>query len=267
MIKRSAVFFISLIFLFTFGCEKPGTKEGKEPGKKGEAAGESREEKKRREVDPNLKLSASHILIAYEGATRARPDITRTKEEAEELAREVEKEAKMEGADFAELAKKYSDCSTASRGGDLRVFLGGQMVKSFEDALMELEVGGVSGVVETPFGFHIIKRQAVEEIEAFHILVTYRGASRADQKITRTREEALERTEEILSKVKKGEDFAALAKEYSDCPSSKNGGNLGSFMRGKMVPAFEEAAFALEPGKTSEIVETKFGYHIIKRTK
>lgn len=63
----------------------------------------------------------------------------------------------------------------------------------------------------------------------------------------------------------KGEKFATIAKTSSQCPSSKNGGDLGTFTRGKMVKEFEKAAFALEKGQTSGPVKTQYGYHIIKR--
>jgi parvulin-like peptidyl-prolyl isomerase len=69
----------------------------------------------------------------------------------------------------------------------------------------------------------------------------------------------------ILERLNKGEKFANIAKEGSLCPSGKNGGDLGTFTRGKMVKEFETAAFNLQKGQTSTIVKTKFGYHIIKR--
>lgn len=69
----------------------------------------------------------------------------------------------------------------------------------------------------------------------------------------------------ILERLNKGEKFANIAKEVSLCPSKKNGGDLGTFGRGKMVKEFEAAAFALDKGQTSGTVKTKFGYHIVKR--
>lgn len=72
------------------------------------------------------------------------------------------------------------------------------------------------------------------------------------------------KAEEVLAKVKAGEDFAALAKQYSQDTSASNGGDLGFFGKGKMVPEFESAAFALKAGEVSELVKTVYGYHIIK---
>lgn len=71
---------------------------------------------------------------------------------------------------------------------------------------------------------------------------------------------------EVMEKIKKGEDFGKLAAEYSIDGSRRRGGDLGFFGRGMMVKPFEQAAFALEKGQISEPVKTQFGYHIIKRT-
>ena len=98
-------------------------------------------------------------------------------------------------------------------------------------------------------------------VSASHILIE------ADQAASETeRAAARAKIEEVARRVSAGGDFAELAREYSEGPSGPNGGDLGSFQRGKMVPAFEEAAFALEPGEVSDIVETQFGFHIIKVT-
>lgn len=73
-----------------------------------------------------------------------------------------------------------------------------------------------------------------------------------------------EQAQAIVNELKEGKSFEEAAKEYSQCPSKENGGDLGYFEKGKMVPEFEEAAFALEIGVVSEPVKTQFGYHIIK---
>ena len=70
----------------------------------------------------------------------------------------------------------------------------------------------------------------------------------------------------LLERIKKGESFAKIAMDYSQCPSRKQGGDLGSFGRGMMVREFEKAAFALQKDQLSSPVKTEFGWHIIKRT-
>jgi peptidyl-prolyl cis-trans isomerase C len=72
---------------------------------------------------------------------------------------------------------------------------------------------------------------------------------------------------DIQSKLAQGATFEEMAREFSTCPSGKDGGHLGEFGKGMMVPAFEKAAFALLPGEVSEAVRTQFGFHLIKRTK
>lgn len=81
------------------------------------------------------------------------------------------------------------------------------------------------------------------------------------------KKEAKKKAQEALEKVKSGEDFAQVAKEYSEDSSAANGGELGTFGRGQMVTEFENAAFAMKDGEISDIVETQYGYHIIKVTK
>jgi hypothetical protein len=108
-----------------------------------------------------------------------------------------------------------------------------------------------------------------EEIAARHILVAYKGSERADAKIARTKEEARKRAEELLAKVKEaGADFAEIAKRESDEPGAKEkGGDLGTFKKGVMHKNFEEAAWKLKVDELSGVVESPFGFHIIKRTK
>lgn len=101
--------------------------------------------------------------------------------------------------------------------------------------------------------------QQPEQVKASHILIKVEADAPDDQKA-----EARKKIEAVQQKVQKGEDFAALAKTYSEGPSGPRGGDLGYFKRGQMVKPFEEAAFSLKTNETSEIVETRFGYHLIK---
>ena len=79
-------------------------------------------------------------------------------------------------------------------------------------------------------------------------------------------ENAKEKAEQILKELKDGADFAVLAQKHSTCPSGQNGGDLNFFGRGQMVPKFEQAVVAMNVGDISDLVETQFGYHIIKKT-
>ncbi len=100
-----------------------------------------------------------------------------------------------------------------------------------------------------------------EQVKASHILIKTAPSASDEDKA-----KAKAKAEQLLKQAKAGEDFATLAKENSDCPSSSKGGDLGFFKKGQMVKAFEDAAFALQPGQLSDIVQTQFGYHIIKVT-
>jgi hypothetical protein len=106
-----------------------------------------------------------------------------------------------------------------------------------------------------------------EEVQASHILISYKGADRADADISRSKEEAKAEAEKIRKLiVDDGKDFAEMAKTHSDGPSSTKGGDLGKFKFEVMAKPFSEAAFALGIDEVSEVVETGFGFHVIKRT-
>ena len=101
---------------------------------------------------------------------------------------------------------------------------------------------------------------AGDRVRASHILVRVPEGTAAARK-----EELRKKAEAILARVRGGEDFAAVARKSSEDPgSAAKGGDLGAFARGQMAPAFEQAAFALKPGETSGVVETPFGFHIIR---
>jgi len=114
--------------------------------------------------------------------------------------------------------------------------------------------------IKSYYEIHKDEFKTPEMVRARHILIkTDTSASDNDKKKSR------EKAEDILKKIKAGEDFAKLASDLSDDTGSKtNGGELGFFPKGRMVKSFEDAAFSLKPGELSGIVETQFGYHIIK---
>ncbi len=98
-----------------------------------------------------------------------------------------------------------------------------------------------------------------EQVKASHILIKVDAGAAEAQKA-----EARKKIENVQQKLKDGGDFAELAKEYSEGPSKAKGGDLGYFRRGQMVGPFENAAYAMKTNEVSDIVETRFGYHIIK---
>jgi len=131
------------------------------------------------------------------------------------------------------------------------------------DALLKEELAGKVMVTDAEskkfYDEHPDLFKRGEQVKASHILVKVDPSAGGDEKA-----QSRKKMETIQKKLKKGEDFAAMAKEYSQCPSSSRGGDLGYFERGKMVKPFADAAFALAPNQVSGIVETQFGYHLIK---
>lgn len=103
-----------------------------------------------------------------------------------------------------------------------------------------------------------------DQIRASHILLMYEGSERSSA--TRSKDDALARIQEIKAELEAGADFAELAEGNSDCPSGGQGGDLGFFGRGMMVPEFDAACGELAVGDVSDVVETAFGYHLIVRT-
>ena len=166
---------------------------------------------------------------------------------------------------FDEAAVRYSqDPSAAQNRGALGYITGGQTILPFEDAAYATPVGGLAGPVRTRFGVHLLqvtdRRPVRTEIGARHILIRTTDAVSPDS--------ARAVVEGLRARVLAGEDFADLARQYSEDPSSgPRGGDLGTFGRGQMVPPFETAAFDLaEVGDVSEPVETQFGVHLIQLT-
>jgi peptidyl-prolyl cis-trans isomerase D len=129
----------------------------------------------------------------------------------------------------------------------------------FPNAHYEASIDIPEAEVKEYYDGHQQEFHQEEQVRARHILI--RVDEGADEP---TKTAARQRAEDILAKAKAGEDFAKLATEHSEDSSSSRGGDLGFFRRGLMVPPFEEAAFAMKPSEISGVVETQFGYHIIR---
>ena len=173
------------------------------------------------------------------------------------------------GEDFASLAKKYSgDVATRDAGGEIYYLKISQMpLANFADVLLECPAGKVyQKPVLSTAGYHIInvidKKPVRYRIRASHIIRDFKNE--AGQPDTAN---ALAIIQEVKKQLDEGVAFDSLALKYSEDPGSKSrGGDLGSFPRRSMVVEFDSAVFNLKVGEVSDIIKTRFGYHIAKCT-
>jgi hypothetical protein len=230
------------------------------------------------------------LVVSWAGAEGAPSGLTRTRAQAEARAGTVAQMVREPAADVAELARELTDVplepsergtlrlvprdeasrAAATQRAELVAFVGEADVDAIVREARALRVGDASEPIATARGFVIVVRapdppSRPTEIAARHLLVMYAGSQRAPARITRTRDEARTRAEEALRRARAGEDWVALVREYTDEEGAPEGGDLGTFGHGAMVPAFERAAFALEVGGVSEVVESPFGFHVIQR--
>ncbi|WP_430968563.1 peptidylprolyl isomerase [Spongiimicrobium sp. 2-473A-2-J] len=137
----------------------------------------------------------------------------------------------------------------------------------FADSLLSLKVGELFGPYKDGEAFKVsrmIDRKVNGTVKASHILITWEGAERANPAIKRSKEDAEKKAEELLKEAKKeGAIFTQLARDNSDGPSAPRGGDLGYFQEGVMTDKFNDFAFG-NPVNTIDLVETEFGYHIVK---
>lgn len=206
-------------------------------------------------------VNASHILIMI--PKNSTPEVEDEKlKRIEEIRKEI-----IAGKDFNDAAAEYSeDPSAKNNKGSLGYFTAFQMVVPFENAAFTTPVGDISAPVRSSFGYHILKVHDVRpnqgEILVAHIMKMF------PQNVTpEIKTNLKEQIDSIYAELKKGADFAELARIKSDDKrSSQQGGEMPWFSSGRMIPEFANPAFALKNvGDISEPIETAFGYHIIKK--
>jgi peptidyl-prolyl cis-trans isomerase SurA len=210
-------------------------------------------------------IRASHILIKC--AENALPKDTLAAYNKIAVLRDQLMGKKGPKAEFGVLAKANSeDPSAKDNEGDLGYFTAMQMVYPFENVAYSTKVGEISMPVRTKFGYHIIKvvdrRPAQGEVLVAHIMIKTPKEMSKDDSVN-----ARKKIDEIYQKVKAGEAFAELAKQFSDDKATGvKGGELPWFGTNRMPPEFEKESFALKSnGDISGVFKTRFGWHIIKR--
>ncbi len=214
---------------------------------------------------PIREINLAQIFIALPSSPKA-DDLVKAEKRANETYAKL-----INGSSFKKLAALVSDDPGAKQGGEMGWFFPGGITPQFEE-VFSLPVGGMLSPIRTPVGFHIVKvigermhepkiGESFDEVHARHILIKLpAGADQATEAKIRYRAATLARE----LKESSDEAFATRAKEISQGPSAERGGDLGWFGKGQMVAAFEDAAFSLKPGETSDVVESDFGLHVIR---
>ncbi|WP_430461557.1 peptidylprolyl isomerase [Thalassolituus sp. LLYu03] len=200
-----------------------------------------------------------HILIAVPDDASA-ADLKNAEQKARDLVARLRK-----GADFRQLAIAESSGRTALDGGDLGWKKEAQLPGIFAPVVPKLNIGDVSDPIKSPSGFHIVKlkdkrggnTQLITQTKTRHILI--RTNELRDQR------DAEQLINQLYERLQAGEDFAALAKQYSDDPGSgASGGDLGWVNPGDMVPEFDATMKDTAEGAISAPFETQFGWHVLQ---
>ena len=262
---------VALMSGATTGCERNERNERDDPGNRSDA-NRSASRLALAENSPTAaddrEAAASHILIMYTGSREAGPQITRSRSEADDAARRVHVLLRTNRASFEELARKYSDDDhTRDRDGYIGVFRRGEMTLAFDRVVFGLEVGQISGVLETEYGFHVIRREPVRWYHIHHLLIAWHDARKNASRATRSHQQAKQLAEKIRQQaVQNKTDFCQLARKYSDYPGNRAAcGDLGWIEPGTLSPDIEAVIFKLQPGAVSEVVESPYGFHVFWR--
>ena len=201
----------------------------------------------------------AHILIRTpeEGATE---DVQKAKAKVDEVIKALQA-----GTNFSKVSASFSDAPNALEGGSLGWKSSTQMPALFLDALKNMQVGTVSEVLRSPYGFHILKLISkrggssplvIEQTHARHILIKLSEVT--------SENEGKKKIDLIKERLDNGEKFEVLARQFSEDGSASNGGDLGWVNPGDTVPLFEKAMNELKDGQISSTVRTPFGWHVIQ---
>ncbi len=201
----------------------------------------------------------SHILIALPDAASS-DQVSKARESIEAIKQNIE-----QGADFAQQASEFSAGGNALQGGDLGWRKLAEIPSLFANIVPKMKVGVISEVIRSASGFHIIRldekrngeQVLVQQTHARHILIKTDEITNLQQ--------ARQKLEEIRQRIINGDDFAELAKQYSDDPGSGGlGGDLGWFGTGKMVKEFQQVVDDSAINEVSEVFRSPYGWHIVQ---
>ncbi len=182
------------------------------------------------------------------------------------------------GADFSELARQHStEKSSAARGGQWGIFQRSSKDAVLRAACFRLQLGEIAGPIESPLGWHLIKRVPVEQIDPALaddvaarvrcILISFQGAARTSYVVSRTHSEAERLAKDLAERIKKGEDMAQLAREFDDDRGGRDrAGDLGWIRRHtESLPAFLGRVFVEPKGSLIGPIPTEVGWVLLRR--
>ncbi len=201
----------------------------------------------------------SHILIALPDAASSE-QVSKARESIEKIKQDIQ-----QGADFAQQASEFSAGGNALQGGDLGWRKLAEIPSLFANIIPKMKIGAISEVLRSASGFHIVRldekrngeQVLVQQTHARHILIKTDEITDLQQ--------AKQKLEEIRLRIINGDDFAELAKQYSDDPGSGGlGGDLGWFGKGMMVKEFQQVVDNTGINEISEIFRSPFGWHIVQ---
>ncbi|WP_273432480.1 peptidylprolyl isomerase [Chitinibacter tainanensis] len=220
------------------------------------------------EIDDYLKIAGSRAKQEYELAQiqvnipeNATPEQVQAKRARIQNARQE----LADGKAFATVAASYSNDASATKGGNLGWRAAGSLPPAFTALLDKMKPGEYTDIVRTPVAFHIFKlldkrdqnqKVIVKQTHARHILI------RSNELVSTT--DAQQKLQQMRARIMAGQDFAQVAKAFSEDPSAAKGGDLGWLNPGETVPQFEQAMDALALNEISQPVQSPFGFHLIQ---